>query len=215
MTGLVRRRATTVPRVLLRTPWPTVLLAVISAGAVAILSVARPSSAVPLFVVHLAAVALAAGTAYLLDDAAIAVTASTPHGLWRRRAPTLLAGVAMAAAAWTVVVVLLNRRSPTPSTSALTIEVVALVSVAVAAAAVTARTGEPEPGNLVAPAIVLLGVGALIAQAALDVTLFTGGPGDPDRRAWWVGIAAAATVVLLVASRDQAARPIRRTAQPR
>ncbi len=212
MTSLVPRHATNLPRVLLRTPWPTLLLAAMSAGSVALLSVARPSNAVPLFVVHLAAVALASGTAYLLDDAAIAVTATTPHGHWRRRAPTLFAGLAVAAAAWTVVVILLNWRSPRPSTSTLTVEVVALVSVALAAAAVTARRGEPEPGNLVAPTIVLLGVGALIAQPALNITLFTGGPGDPDRRAWWVGIAVASTIVLLIASRDQATRPIRRLA---
>ncbi|MFG1624766.1 hypothetical protein [Kribbella sp. NPDC049227] len=200
---------------LLRTSWPMVLLAVMSAGSVALLSVAGPSNAVPLFVVHLAAVALASGTAYLLDEAAIAVTSSTPQGLWRRRAPTLFAGLAVAAAAWTVVVVLLNRQSPTPSTSALTIEVVALVSTALAAAAVTARRGEPEPGNLVAPAIVLLGVGALIAQPALDITLFMGGPGDPDRRVWWVGIAIAATIVMLIASRDAATRPRRPLPHPR
>jgi hypothetical protein len=212
MTTLARRHATTLPRVLLRTPWPTVLLAAMSVGSVAGLSMARPSSAVPLFVVHLAAVALASGTAYLLDDAAIAVTATTPQGLWRRRAPTLFAGLAAAGAAWTIVVVLLNRQSPTPSTSTLTIEVAALVSVAVAAAAVTARRGEPEPGNLVAPAIVLLGAGALIAQPALNITLFTGGPGDPDRRGWWVGIAVAATIVVFIASRDQATRLARRPA---
>ena len=78
-------------------------------------------------------------------------------------------------------------------------EVAALISVAVAAAALTARRGEPEPGNLVAPTIVLLGVGALIAQPALDITLFIGGPGDPHRRVWWVGIVVAATIVLLIA----------------
>ncbi|WP_132211216.1 hypothetical protein [Kribbella steppae] len=200
---------------LLQTPWPMVLLAVMSAGLVALLSIARPSSAVPLFVVHLAAVALASGAAYLLDDAAIAVTAATPQRLWRRRAPTLFAGLAVVGAAWTVIVVLLNQQSPTPSTSALTIEVAALVSVAVAAAAVAARRGEPEPGNLVAPAIVLLGVGALIAQPALNITLFMSGPGDPHRRVWWVGIAVAATIVLLIASRDPATRPSRRPADPR
>lgn len=215
MTSQVPRHPTNLPRVLLRTPWPTVLLAAMSAGSVALLSVARPSNAVPLFVVHLAAVVLASGTAYLLDDSAIAVSATTPQRLWRRRAPTLFAGLVVTAVAWTAVVVLLNRQSPTPSTSTLTIEVVALASAALAAAAVTARRGEPEPGNLVAPTIVLLGVGALIAQPALNVTLFTGGPGDPDRRAWWVGIAVAATIVLLIASRDQATRPIRQLGHKR
>ncbi len=104
MTSSVRRHATTLPRVLLQTPWPTVLLAATSAGSVALLSMALPSNAVPLFVVHLAAVALASGAAYLLDDAAIAVTATTPQRLWRRRAPTLFAGLAVAGTAWTVVV---------------------------------------------------------------------------------------------------------------
>jgi hypothetical protein len=213
MTDRVRQHAAR--GMLLRTPWPSLLLAATSAGSVTAVSALRPTGAIPLFVIHLAAVALASGAAYLLDDVAIAVTASAPRGLWRRRAPALFVGLAVVAAAWTVVVALLRRRPPGPSTSALTIEVLALVLIALAAAAVTARTGESEPGNLVAPAIVLVGIGALIAQPALHVTLFIGGLGDPDRRVWWLGAAVAATMVLIIASRDPATPPMlrgRRTA---
>jgi thiol:disulfide interchange protein len=165
-------------------------------------------------VVHLAAVTLGAAAAYLLDDVAVAVTSSTPRSLWGRRAPALLGGLILIAAAWMVIVLLLDSRTPARSPSALTFELVALVCVAIAAAAVFARTGEAEPGNQVASVVVLVGIGAVIAQPALHVTLFT--DGEPDRRVWWSAVAVAAMVVLLVASRDPASRPsLRPPAPPR
>ena len=66
-------------------------------------------------------------------------------------------------------------------------ELAVLCLVALAAAAVLAARGEGEPGGLVAPAVGLLGIGALIADLSCGGAIFVpwdGSGGDGVRLAW-------------------------------
>ena len=76
---------------------------------------------------------------------------------------------------------------------------------AVTAAAQLARRGDPEPGNLIAPAVVLAGTGAMLLQPLLGITLFLSADEQSARLlAGWAGPAVAALLILLAAWRDPA-----------
>lgn len=189
-----------------RLPWPVALSAVAAVGLVLVVAVVAGGA--PTFVVRVAELALAAGAAYLLDDAASAVTVAAPQGVWRRRAPTLSNGAAILAFAWvSILAVLTWLESPLPLLP-LTGELVVLCSLAVSAAAVLARSGEPEPGGQVGPAVVLLGLTAVILEPVLRLTIFVSedGVGGVARQLAWLGTAVLAGIVVLVASRDPAGR---------
>ncbi len=201
------------PSVLRAVPRPLAASAAASVAVVLAVALASPGSGVPSFVVRLAELLLAGGAAYALDDAASVLTDVTPRAVWRRRAPALAASAALLAAAWLTILLVLRWQDSSPPVLAATGEVAVLCGLAVSAAAVLAGRREPEPGALVAPAVALLGIGALIAQALLPTPLFlSDGSGV---RLWlaWTAAGAVALLVLLVASRDPAARRrrVRRT----
>ena len=131
--------------------------------------------------VRLAQFGLAGGAAYLLDDAAAQLTTVTPPGLWRRRAPALVGGVAVLAASWTAVLLVLGWQDSAPPVGTATGELAVLALTAVAASSVLVGSGDPEPGLRIAPTVVLLGISALIAESVLRTTLLLpwdgGGPG--------------------------------------
>ena len=186
-------------------PWPPLIGATAAAAAVVGLATAR--GGVSGLAVQVAGLALAAGAAYLLDDPAAAVTVTVPRSLWRRRSATVVRGLAVLTATWTVLLVLPRRGGDGLDDPAVTVQTAGVALLALAAAAVLARRGTPEPGNLVAPAVALVGIGALLLQPMLGVTLFVGADRPPDNwLSWWVGVVIGMLLVLLAAWRDPAAR---------
>jgi hypothetical protein len=161
----------------------------------------------------MAGLALAAAAGYLLDDPAAAVTSTVPRPLWRRRSATVVRGLAVLAASWTLLLALLEWRVSGLSAIPATFETAVIALLALSAAALLARRGEPEPGNLVGSAVVLTGVGALLVQPLLGVTIFLSVDSTDEQAAGslasWAAVAFAAAVVLLVASRDPASRRTR------
>lgn len=173
---------------------------------VVLAAVLQPDAGVSDFVVRIAELLLAGGAAYLLDDAAVVLTTVTPVGLWRRRLPRLLSGVAVLSVAWALILTVLWRQDPALPLGLVTGELAVLCLVALGAAAVLAARGEAEPGALVAPAIGLLGIGAFIADLVVETAIFVpwdGSGGDGVRLAW-ATVGGLACLVIAVASRDPA-----------
>lgn len=189
---------------LARVPVPTVLgAAAVAAVAAALALVLRPTPLPPL-VVHLAQLSLAGAAAFLVDDAAAELTGVAPPPLWRRRAPRVVAGLAVLAASWLVVLVVAGG---TPR-GALTLEVGVLVVGALAASSVVASRGEPEPGTTVAPAVVLAGLAPVLVVGLLGRAVFLSdaGPAVPQGLATgWVVAGLVAAGALVVSCRDPGA----------
>jgi hypothetical protein len=188
-----------------RTPWPTVWTALGAGGLVLFVAAAWPTSAVLPFVGRVAELALAGGAAYLLDDAAAQLTTVTPQGQWRRRAPVLTAGVALLADAWLVVLLVLRWREAGPPVAESFAQVLVMGLVALAVAAMLFRLGDPEPGVLVAPMVVVLGLSLIIvgSLAGSPVYLTDTGP-SLGRVAGWSAAGALAVLTIIVAGRDVA-----------
>jgi len=151
-------------------PWAPLLSAIATAMAVVGLVVTTQLAQGEL-ATHVAGLALAAAAGYLLDDPATAVTQAVPRPLWRRRLATVVRGVAVLTLAWMLLLALVNWRDGTVAILPLIIETAAIALIAVATAALLARHGEAEPGSIVAPAVAFLGIGALLLQPMLGITL--------------------------------------------
>lgn len=181
---------------------------------VIVAAVAQPDAGVSGLVVLICELLLAGGAAYLLDDAAVALTTVTPVGVWRRGLPRLLAAAALISATWALVLVVLLWQDSQPPVWLVSGELAVLCVLAIAAAAVLAARGESEPGGMVAPAVGLLGIGALIADLFLEAAIFvpwdgSGGAGVPLA---WASLGGLAVLVIAEASRDPArSGPLRAT----
>jgi hypothetical protein len=190
-----------------RTPWPLATTAVAISALVLVASVLPSAGVVLPFVGRIAELALAGAAAYLVDDAAAALTTVAPTGTWRRRAPGLATGAVLLGSAWIAVLLVLGWRDAAPSTLAASIELVALGLVALAVAAALFRHGDAEPGARVAPLLVLLGVSLLILEGILRRPLLV--PWDEPAATGvlvaWTALGVLAVVVALWASRDPAA----------
>jgi hypothetical protein len=81
-----------------------------------------------------------------------------------------------------------------------------------AASAVLAGRGEAEPGNVVGPVVVLLGITTVIAEQVLRATIFVpwDGSGGAGVRVAWIAVGVLALLVVVGASRDPAGRGGRR-----
>jgi hypothetical protein len=197
------------------TAWPPRAYAATVAAAVALVLVAslvRPDSGVSPLVVRITELVLAGAAAYLLDDAAVVLTTVTPVGLWRRRLPRLGWGVVGLVGAWAAVSLLLRWRESQPPVGWGTGELVVLCLVALAASAVLAGRGEAEPGSVVGPVVVLVGITTVFAEQVLRTTIFVpwDGSGGSGVRMAWVAAGVLALLVVLGASRDPAGRGGRR-----
>ncbi len=194
--------ASTAPATLpLRVPWATVTGAAAVGGFITFLTLAVPASADSALTIRLVQLALAASAAYVVDDAAAALTRVAPRSLWAHRAFALVVGLAAIAVAWVVVLVNL-RHLPDATLRSLTIEVAVMVLIALATSATLALRGEPEPGNQVAVAVPLAGVGVLVLGGMLGFDIFIEGTRDGTA---WVVVGAFALAVLTWASRDKPA----------
>ena len=189
-----------------RPPWALAGSAAAAVVLVVVAAVAQRDAGVPVLVVRMCEVLLAGGAAYLLDDAAVALTTVTPVRVWRRRLPRLGSGVALLSAAWAAVLAVLWWQDSLPPVGQVSGELAVLCLVAVTAAAVLAARGEGEPGGPVAPAVGLLGIGALIADLSSERAIFLpwDGSGDAGLRLAWALLGGAAVLVIALASRDPA-----------
>jgi hypothetical protein len=196
-----------------RTPWPVATTA-FGTTALVLLAAALPSTEVVLpFVGRVAELALAGAAAYLIDDPAAALTTVTPTGTWRRRVPALTLGTTLLGTAWAVVLLVLAWRDVLPPALAASGELLVLGLVAMAVAAVLVNNGDPEPGALVGPALVLVGLSLLILETVVRHPILV--PWDEPPGAGllvaWTGAGLLALVVVLRAARDTAGtRAVRR-----
>jgi hypothetical protein len=187
-----------------RLPWPPTLSAMATAGTVVGLAVATHGGGLQL-AAQVAGLALAAAAGYLLDDPAAAVTQTVPRPLWRRRSATVVRGLGVLTLTWILLLALLELRHGGVPVIRLTVETAVIALLAITAAALLAGRGEPEPGNVVAPGVALLGIGALMMQPILGVPLLlSAGAQSAGRLGCWAGLAVAALLLLLAAWRDPA-----------
>ena len=157
------------------------------------------------FVGRVAELALAGSAAYLLDDAAAHLTTVAPRGQWRRRGPVLAAGSAIIGGAWLGVLVVLQWRDARPPVAESSADLLVMGLVAVAAAALLFRLGDHEPGAIVAPMVVLLGLGLVIVESVVGSPIFLSDAAPaPERVAGWCAAGALAVLVIVVAGRDVA-----------
>ena len=159
------------------------------------------------FVERVVALALAGGAAYLLDDAAAPVTAVVPQGQWRRRAPVVAAGVALLAGGWLGILLLLTWRDARPPVAESSAELLVIGLVGLAAAALLFRLGDHEPGVIVAPLVVVLGIGLSIVGSVVGSPIYlTDAEPTLGRVAGWGAVGALSALVIVVAGRDVAGR---------
>jgi hypothetical protein len=157
------------------------------------------------FVGRVAELALAGGAAYLLDDAAAQLTTVAPQGQWRRRGPVLAAGVALLAGAWLGVLMILQWRDARPPVAESSGELVVMALMAVAASSLLFRLGDNEPGVIVAPMVVVLGLGLTIVGSVVGSPIFLADAGPTlGRIAGWSAAGAFAALMIVVAGRDVA-----------
>lgn len=187
-----------------RAPWASLLAAGLAAALVGVLTLTKSSAAGSPLVVHLVQLVLAGGAAYLLDDPAVAVTTTASKSLWRRRRPVLLVGLLTLGSAWVVILALQSGQDVGWPVLAASEELVGVSLLAVAAAAVLQHRGEPEPGALVAPTVLLAGLTTLVMQEVTRTNVFVSETGGLGLHAGWWSVAAVSAVVIWAASTDPA-----------
>jgi len=171
----------------------------------------QTAGALPL-VERVTELALAGGAAYLLDDAAAQLTTVVPRSQWRRRAPVVGAGVALLAGAWLGILVVLHWRDVRPPIAESSAELLVMGLVAIAAAAVLFRLGDPEPGAIIAPIVVVLGLGLVIVGSVGGAPIYLA-DAEPamGRVAGWSAAGGLAVLTIVVSSsprrRPRPARP--------
>lgn len=163
----------------------------------------------PVTQLRLAAIALCAGAAFTLDDAAATITESAPTSRLFRRLLRVALVAPLAAGLWTA---LLAYAGEDPRT-AVTVELAALLGVTLAAAALAVPFVPDGRSGLAATPAVLVFV-ALAALALPDGwTLFASGPNDPvwvSSHGRWAAVLVFGLLGFLHASRDPGRRPLRR-----
>ncbi len=152
-----------------------------------------------------AALLVALGAAFSLDDPAATITAPSPLPQHLRAMVRVAVQVAPAAATWAGVCLIAVALAPAALPIAgLTLEQLALVVVAWAVAAWWRRhTGDTRGGHVAAPLVVFLTTAA--AELPARLALFSSGRTDPVWRgaqARWVAVLSVAILALAAAVRD-------------
>jgi hypothetical protein len=199
--------------------WRAVLGGSALGAAVLLLSVALPTDGLPLTYVRLALIALAAATAFVLDESAAAVVDAVPVPRRRRTALRLVA-ILLPLTIWTAGVLGLAMRHPGTPVGGLLVEGAGASAVALALASVLRLAGLREPGEITAT---FLGA-TLLAFLLLDppphsVPVFPMHDGWTASTLLWTVLGIAAGFVVAVASvdvsRSTALRLAWRSAGPR
>lgn len=200
-----------------RTAWPVAMAALVSTALVLATAVFQQTNGALPLVGRVAQLALAGGAAYLLDDAAASLTTVVPQGPWRRRAPVLVVGATVLAAAWLAVLLVLQWRDARPAVVESSGELLVMALVAIASAALLFRLGDPEPGVVVAPLVVVLGLSLVIAGSITDspVYLTDAEPTLPRAAAWSAAATLALLTIVVAGSERTTPRRRRRPTRPR
>jgi hypothetical protein len=146
------------------------------------------------------------GAAFVLDDEAASTLEASPSTLAWRRFLRGVAAVALVSPPWAAAVWRLDTHATGLPLAGLTLELFALLVLALAtAAAVTRWSGSTDPGVAATPVVLVVVLGAV--QLPARFALYGDpGPGWDAAHARWVGVLAAATLVLLWCGRDPEAR---------
>ena len=185
--------------------WPVAAAAFVTTALVLVTAAFQQTNGALPFVERVAELALAGGAAYLLDDAAAPLTAVAPKGQWRRRAPVLTTGVALLAGAWFGVLLVLQWRGVRPPVTESSAELLVMGLVGIAAASLLFRRGDPEPGVIVAPVVVILGLGIVIVESLVRSPIYlTDAEPTPGRVVGWCIAGALAVLTIVAAGRDVA-----------
>lgn len=152
-----------------------------------------------------AVAAVAAMSAFAIDDPAAVTVASTPPSLLVRRTSRVLV-VAVAIAAWWVIIAATTeaRFGPVP-VGAVSIQFVGLVAVALAVAAIAARADLTERDGLAGATACMIVHGLTLAPLP-SWSPAPRGPGTPGTATRWLVVTAISVAVFLWASRDPASR---------
>ena len=200
--GLRARQVAMVARLAVRaTTWQPLAIAMV--GGLALVATGSRASVVTRMAI--AGAAVAAGTAFALDDPAAVTLAPSPTSRLARRLMRV-GTVVLATGLWwaTVAGVAASRVHPLPWRS-LTVQLAVFVAVALAVSATAASLGDRTDGG-VAGAVVVLGCYVATFLPPRWWLPFPASPNAPGAPARHVAILAVATTVLVVASRDPASR---------
>jgi hypothetical protein len=188
-------------------------LPVLPAGALALLAIqlAGGTPQAGLLALRSAAVALALGAAFILDDPAAELLGGSPTPLWVRRIPRIGVVLPLLGLLWAAV--LGRSRFAAIPVGDLTLELAGMLTVTLALAACAGRyTGDGMGGRAGGPGLLVL------VPLAWQARMWAGMPGDPlwtlaHRR--WLAAQAASAALLLWASLDPGRWPLRARRQPR
>jgi hypothetical protein len=151
---------------------------------------------------------LALGSGYVLDDSAAVTLQACPYGLARRLWLRIAAAAVLVGPLWTVLLTRFLPSAPAGDRWAvglgLTVELAAALAVTWAVAAWGRRLGVEHPGIVTTP--VLLAALLLATSIPRAPMLVGAGALWTPAHLRWSGVLAAATCVLLAATRDPAAR---------
>jgi hypothetical protein len=200
-----------------RASGPVAVTALVT-SALVVLAASFQQTAIALpFVGLVAQLALAGAAAYLLDDAAAPLTTLTPRGPWRRRGPVLVVGVGLLAGAWLGVLLVLQWRHVRPPAVESSAELLVIGLVGVAAATVLFRLGDHEPGAIVAPMVVVLGLGLVFVESLVGSPVYlTGAEPSLGRTAGWCAAGTLALLTIVAAGSERTTpRRRRQPARPR
>lgn len=156
----------------------------------------------PLPQVRLALISLVAAAAFVLDEPAAATVDAMPNTR-RRRTAARTTAVALPLAVWVLGVLALELRTAVTPAGGLLVEGAGVLAVAVAAAAVLRLVGRADPGEAVATVLGAGMLGVIIFNPPpRSVPIFPIDHGWAASTTLWVGLTAAAVILVLFASRD-------------
>lgn len=186
--------------------WPPVCLAAVAVGGVvAWKENAFAELGTATFMVRMAAVLLALGAVFVLDDAAALTVAASPTPLWWRRMLRYTVAAAFVLPTWVAVLSYAVSRQPDLPWPRLTLELAVLVAFGLAVAAASARWSDAtDPG--MSAALGVLGFTFVIAHLPPRFAFFAA-PGSAAKESstlrWSVAFVVVLTV-LVAASSDPA-----------
>ncbi|MGK3944772.1 ABC transporter [Streptomyces caeruleatus] len=180
-------------------PWRAVgagaVVGLLVAGLPRLLS-GPPDAWLGLNVLRAAALVLALGLAFLLDDPARRLTAPVPTRRWVRTGLRVALVVPVAALWWAAALALVPEEAR-PPLGAVTLEAATTAALALAAAALAVRcTDEPEPGPSVAAGVLTLALLApLLLPARWDLFVPLGAPDWEAAHLRWAVVLAGALLL--------------------